>query len=151
MDGYQTVPGLAALKLGATEVDFQDYNNEVIIKATAPNVVLNLLATSTTSIPASLIQSQKLQQAKTIEDINARCKFYSGDWELMHELLIPNSSDNSSNNNSNSTSNSNSPRKYDIILSSDTVYQQVAHRKLHDLLEHIMHPKVISSIIILLV
>ncbi|TGZ72316.1 hypothetical protein CRM22_002162 [Opisthorchis felineus] len=56
------LPGLTALKCGASVVTFQDYNHEVITNWTIPNVLLNL---------GSTLDTEALQSSVS---------FYSGDW-----------------------------------------------------------------------
>jgi hypothetical protein len=58
-------PGVAALKLGYTQVVFSDYNAEVINSVTWPNVVLNCQDISLTDV---------------------RC--FSGDWDSLPEKII---------------------------------------------------------------
>lgn len=72
------------MSLGAN-VDFQDYNSEVMDRLTMPNVLLNA-PMDNSQIPES--------------------RFFSGDWESFRKLL------------------ESSPRKYkyDLILTSETIY-----------------------------
>ncbi|OON21369.1 hypothetical protein X801_02731 [Opisthorchis viverrini] len=56
------LPGLTALKYGASVVTFQDYNHEVITNWTIPNVLLNLGSTL------------------DAETLRSSVNFYSGDW-----------------------------------------------------------------------
>lgn len=51
------LPGIYCLMNGAANVDFQDFNEEVLTHLTIPNILLN------------------------VKNINS--KFYSGDWESL--------------------------------------------------------------------
>ncbi|XP_077289023.1 histidine protein methyltransferase 1 homolog [Arctopsyche grandis] len=65
------VLGIAAMLFGA-KVHFQDYNEEVIIGSTIPNVLLNLSEDDRTSI-------------------KTKCRFFSGDWESLQTLMCEDS------------------------------------------------------------
>jgi predicted nicotinamide N-methyase len=99
------LPGLYSLFFPkAAYVALQDYNADVITNCTIPNAIHNTLRWKCNSKEQL---SQQYQQ--TIEFLNSRCGFYSGDWsdEKLVALLTHNNS-----------------LKYDIILSSDTIYSQ---------------------------
>ena len=104
------LPAIFALMTGARNVHFQDYNPEVIDYVTIPSVLLNIKSmndTSNSSLDASFA--------------NYGCKFYSGDWSNLTEL-IPSG-------------------HYDIILTSETIYHPASQPKLLATLKHLLHPK----------
>lgn len=81
------LPGLVCVRKGAHIVDFQDYNFEVIDRLTIPNVLLN---------------APKEGEGSTEDGVRPECRFFSGDWRSLEEIL-PSS-------------------KYDLILTSETIY-----------------------------
>lgn len=84
--------GILACKLGATQVDFQDYNAGVIKHLTIPNVLLNF-----SELP--------------------KVRFWYGDWGGFKEASL-----------------------YDVILTSETIYQPKAYFKLHELFKNSLKP-----------
>ncbi|XP_040575989.1 histidine protein methyltransferase 1 homolog [Lepeophtheirus salmonis] len=78
------LPGIIFLSKGATNVDFQDYNPEVVDYYTIPNVLLNN------------------QESKS--------RFFSGDWSSLQNIIID--------------------TKYDVILTSETIYNLENQHKL---------------------
>ncbi|XP_078001017.1 histidine protein methyltransferase 1 homolog [Glandiceps talaboti] len=96
------LPGIFAL-LHEAEVIFQDYNEEVIQEVTIPNVVLN---------------------CKTLTGRPLRCKFMSGDWQQVEDMLSKtlNEDDN----------------KFDIILTSETIYNVDSHDSLHSIMSSLL-------------
>ena len=94
------LPAIFALIKGAKEVHFQDYNPEVIDNVTIPSVLLN--------IPGS-------------KSADCGCRFYSGDWSNLIEL-IPSG-------------------RYDVILTSETIYSPASQPKLLAALKHLLRPQ----------
>jgi SAM-dependent methyltransferase len=90
------LPGLYAILENAT-VDFQDYNWEVIHYLTMANVLLT-----------------------KSEDAIQKCQFYSGDWQLLINLIPE--------------------KEYDLIVTSDTIYHTFSHGKLYSLMKHALKP-----------
>ncbi|CAH1396750.1 unnamed protein product [Nezara viridula] len=90
--------GILACKLGAIQVDFQDYNAGVIKHLTIPNILLNF-----SEIP--------------------KVRFWYGDWGGFKQACF-----------------------YDVILTSETIYQPKAYLKLHELFKNCLKP---NGIIIL--
>lgn len=66
------LPGITAILKGAESTCFQDYNEEVLMYLTVPNVYLN-----TSTHP---------QQVGVLP----RCRFYSGDWVNVAKLMVSN-------------------------------------------------------------
>lgn len=87
--------GIFTLIAGALNVDFQDFNKEVLINTTMSNVLLNC--------------EEKLKA----------CKYYSGDWESFTMF---------------------NENTYDLILTSETIYNLSNYMKLITLFEKKLKP-----------
>lgn len=106
--------GIYALGHGAL-VDFQDYNDEVLERFTIPNVFINLQA----SYP-------KENNDDVREFLCKKCHFFAGDWKFLTDLINP----------------ENNPNEfYDIILTSETIYNVRNYQKLLDFCrKHLRYP-----------
>ena len=110
------LPGIYALLHGA-EVHFQDYNDDVIEYVTIPNVLLNL-------------QNEQCQLETTTFDVletaKKCCRFFSGDWGSAVDFINPERV---------------RDLKYDVILTSETIYAVESHAKLfHFIKRHLKRP-----------
>lgn len=99
------LPGIYALKHGA-QVDFQDYNEEIVREFTIPNVWINLL------------ESYPKENTDFIREfLRQKCHFYCGDWTFLTDFINTDKL----------------PSKlYDIILTSETIYNVSNYEKLVD-------------------
>ncbi|TRZ03640.1 hypothetical protein DNTS_008601 [Danionella cerebrum] len=102
--------GILALKNGATRVDFQDYNSTVIEQLTLPNVFLNCDEEDNNSPPPS--KRKAFCTSPTIPD---HCGFFSGDWGSFLPFM----------------KNKTPEPKYDIIFTSETIYNTDYYASLH--------------------
>ena len=97
------LPGIAAILRGAESACFQDYNEEVLQCLTIPNLYLN-----TSAHPQ-------------LAGVLPRCRFYSGDWTDVTQLMI-----------------ANQDVAFDVILTAETIYctgqQPVLLQAIKDLL-----------------
>lgn len=126
------LPGLYALLMGAGAVDFQDYNEEVLNHVTVPNVAANMLkalemkqarmACPLRRSPRKLQQGQmpRIRLGDAAKAVSVR--FFAGDWAKLQEIFSEQFA-------------SDERLKYDIILTSETIYQQTTHMKLLDLIK----------------
>ncbi|XP_052007133.1 histidine protein methyltransferase 1 homolog isoform X1 [Xyrauchen texanus] len=110
--------GILALKRGATKVDFQDYNSTVIEQLTYPNAFLNCEEESDddetggeNGSPPS--KRKALNSQKLLLD---HCGFFSGDWNSFLTLVQK----------------KNPKPKYDIIFTSETIYNTDYYPSLHN-------------------
>nr|XP_057914039.1 histidine protein methyltransferase 1 homolog [Doryrhamphus excisus] len=130
--------GILSLKRGARQVHFQDYNSTVIEQLTVSNVILNChdddskgegeatlemeedckLNTKDGSLP----RKRRALDAASQHPLLSRCKFYSGDWRTFLTLA----------------SNQETQLKYDIILTSETIYNTAYYPALHDALHKLL-------------
>ncbi|NWX39200.1 MET18 methyltransferase, partial [Steatornis caripensis] len=120
--------GIVALRGKAEKVHFQDYNSTVIDEITLPNVVANCRSKSSrigsgdgrkTSKPPS----KRPKKAACSADALTKCRFFSGEWSEVSQLLLS----------------SNKPfPKYDIILTSETIYNPDYYGALHDTLAQLL-------------
>ncbi|XP_069469245.1 histidine protein methyltransferase 1 homolog [Ambystoma mexicanum] len=116
--------GVVALKLKASPVHFQDYNSTVIDEVTLPNVVVNCVRDAE---EGNLIDSNEpgLKRCKKSQANHGKlssCRFFSGEWSQFTQLLqneIP-------------------PAKYDLILTSETIYNPDYYCALHDALSNLL-------------
>ncbi|KGL99544.1 Histidine protein methyltransferase 1, partial [Charadrius vociferus] len=120
--------GIVALKGKAEKVHFQDYNSTVIDEITLPNTVANCINEGSrmgsggdgkTSEPPS----KRPKKAERSPDALTKCRFFSGEWSEVSQLLL----------NSNKTFS-----KYDIILTSETIYNPDYYGALHDTLAQLL-------------
>ncbi|XP_029306036.1 histidine protein methyltransferase 1 homolog [Cottoperca gobio] len=134
--------GILALRRGATQVHFQDYNSTVIEQLTVPNVMLNCQEEDEVGSEDDKEGRVKEEDGceKNVEDkrevndgnpppkkraadlskppLLAKCRFFSGDWCTFLALVkkedpIP---------------------KYDIIFTSETIYNAAYYPALHETL-----------------
>ncbi|CAH2319362.1 histidine methyltransferase 1 homolog [Pelobates cultripes] len=109
--------GILALKQKAKEVHFQDYNSTVIGEITIPNVLVNC---DNKKLNECSPKRQKNTESKA--GLLSKCRFFSGDWSRFVQLMkneIP-------------------PKKYDVILTSETIYNPSYYSVLHDVLQHLL-------------
>ncbi|XP_005426747.1 histidine protein methyltransferase 1 homolog [Geospiza fortis] len=116
--------GIVALQGEAARVHFQDYNSTVIDEITLPNVVANCISEgrSGKDRKASKPPSKRPRKAEGSPDVLSRCRFFSGEWSQVSQLL----------------SNSKPCLKYDIILTSETIYNPDYYSALHDTLAQLL-------------
>ena len=110
------LPGIYVCLKGAS-VYFQDYNSEVLKLSTIPNVVLNL------NDGSSLIDISN--NPSVLENVQ-RCKFLSGDWDSARCLL--------------------EPASFDVILTSETIYNIEAQKSLYELMKFSIKPSGVAFV-----
>lgn len=146
--------GILGLKRGARQVLFQDYNSTVIEQLTVPNVILNCEDDDEEEVGSDSEKKGKgkgkgekqeddgcVEKAK--KDCNAsspspkrratdvsnhplmkRCHFYSGDWRTFLPLVLKKQ-----------------PQlKFDIIFTSETIYNTCYYPALHETLHRLLAP-----------
>ncbi|XP_055026216.2 histidine protein methyltransferase 1 homolog [Misgurnus anguillicaudatus] len=106
--------GILALKRGARKVDFQDYNSTVIEQLTIPNVFLNCEDDSDDEETGEKNGSPPPKKKAQTSLIDC-CGFFSGDWNSFLTLLRK----------------KNPSPKYDIIFTSETIYNTDYYSSLH--------------------
>ncbi|XP_070697423.1 histidine protein methyltransferase 1 homolog [Pempheris klunzingeri] len=137
--------GILALKRGARQVHFQDYNSTVIDQVTVPNVILNCQEgddvdseDDTEGSNKGKMQERDCCKVKEVKDekppakkraveqhpLLARCRFFSGDWRTFLVLVKKEE-----------------PQpKYDIIFTSETIYNTAYYPALHETLHSLLAP-----------
>eukprot|EP00794_Sanderia_malayensis_P008041 gene8041-8904_t len=106
------LPGIYCLLSGANTVCFQDFNAEVIDLFTIPNVAYNNTFKQITHNVSDICDS-----ASPIKDnFNIKCKFLSGHWETCDSHFKK------------------AGKKFDVILSSETIYNPNCYAILHSLI-----------------
>ncbi|KFZ65111.1 Histidine protein methyltransferase 1, partial [Podiceps cristatus] len=120
--------GIVALRGKAEKVHFQDYNSTVIEEITLPNVVANCIregnrAGGRRNGKTSQPPSKRPRKAGALPDALTKCRFFSGEWSEVSQLLLS----------------SNKPfSKYDVILTSETIYNPDYYSALHDTLAQLL-------------
>ncbi|XP_056292047.1 histidine protein methyltransferase 1 homolog [Pseudoliparis swirei] len=141
--------GMLALQRGARQIHFQDYNSTVIEQLTVPNVILNCQEND--EVDSGDDKEGRAQgevqeddsckkEGKEVKDGNppakkraadlsqhdslAKCRFFSGDWSTFLALVKKEE-----------------PQpKYDIIFSSETIYNTAYYPALHETLHKLLAP-----------
>ncbi|KAM9686916.1 histidine protein methyltransferase 1 homolog isoform 1-T2 [Trichechus inunguis] len=103
--------GIIAFKRGAKEIHFQDYNSLVIDEVTLPNVVANSTLENGINEPAV----KRGRKSKLAQE-QFKCRFFSGEWSEFCELVL---------------SSEKLFVKYDLILTSETIYNPDYYSTLH--------------------
>lgn len=136
--------GILALKRGARQVHFQDYNSTVIEQLTVSNVILNCQeddeVDSDDDKEGRDKGGGKMKTKQEVKDGNpptkkravdlsqqpllAKCRFFSGDWSTFLALV-----------------NKEDPQpKYDIIFTSETIYNTAYYPVLHETFHKLLAP-----------
>lgn len=144
--------GILALKRGAWQIHFQDYNSTVIEQVTVPNVILNCQeddevdseddkeGSSKGKIQEEDGCQKKRKEKQEVKEGNpppkkkavdlcqhpllAKCRFFSGDWSTFLALVKK----------------EDPQPKYDIIFTSETIYNTAYYPALHETLHKLLAP-----------
>ncbi|KAM9847962.1 histidine protein methyltransferase 1 homolog [Aulostomus maculatus] len=130
--------GILSLKRGARQVHFQDYNSTVIEQLTVPNVIINCQEDDVDSHDDKDGKGKGQKLKPEVEDGNpppkkratdaslhpllAKCSFFSGDWSTFLSLVLKKEP----------------PLKFDIIFSSETIYNTSYYPALHETLQQLL-------------
>ncbi|XP_057581678.1 histidine protein methyltransferase 1 homolog [Hippopotamus amphibius kiboko] len=106
--------GIMAFKGGAKEIHFQDYNSVVIDEVTLPNVAAN----STSEDEENGVNEPDVKRCRKSEVAQelCKCRFFSGEWPEFCKLVL---------------SSEELFEKYDLILTSETIYNPDYYGPLH--------------------
>nr|XP_020670464.1 histidine protein methyltransferase 1 homolog [Pogona vitticeps]XP_020670465.1 histidine protein methyltransferase 1 homolog [Pogona vitticeps]XP_020670466.1 histidine protein methyltransferase 1 homolog [Pogona vitticeps]XP_020670467.1 histidine protein methyltransferase 1 homolog [Pogona vitticeps]XP_020670469.1 histidine protein methyltransferase 1 homolog [Pogona vitticeps]XP_020670470.1 histidine protein methyltransferase 1 homolog [Pogona vitticeps] len=115
--------GVLALKSHAKEVHFQDYNSSVIEEITLPNVLVNCAYQGDDVGGIADPCLKQCSERDFDQDLLSKCKFFSGEWSAFSKLLL---------------SSKKPLAKYDLILTSETIYNPNYYEALHDTLSHLL-------------
>ncbi|XP_070602916.1 histidine protein methyltransferase 1 homolog [Erythrolamprus reginae] len=117
--------GIVALKENAKEVHFQDYNSSVIDGITMPNILANYSQRDDgeEDIQLRLNQSRKKDFA---QDFLSKCKLFSGEWSEFSTFIL---------------NNTKPLVKYDLILTSETIYNPNYYEAFHYVLSSLLERK----------
>ncbi|XP_042211811.1 histidine protein methyltransferase 1 homolog isoform X2 [Homarus americanus] len=128
------LPALYAAIHGA-HITLQDYNEEVINFITIPNVILNIANES--SINNINNATEYLTTSRDlVTDITSKASFFSGDWGDFYKLLTKKQNSEQLTNDDQTSRNKDESQEYkfDIILTSETIYNPNCHEKLLNLM-----------------
>ncbi|KAM6956353.1 histidine protein methyltransferase 1 homolog [Aplochiton taeniatus] len=143
--------GILPLKRGAKQVHFQDYNSTVIEQLTLPNVLLNCQDEAEgrgeeegsraeegkrgkeedgkTKRKGEMMKGEDGDPPSKKRDLDplehsmlSKCRFFSGDWTSFLALVLK----------------EDPPPKYDIIFTSETIYNTAYYPALHDTLHKLL-------------
>lgn len=118
--------------LHGAHITLQDYNEEVVNFVTIPNVALNLY--NKTSRNASA------KDEHLTESLSSKATFYSGDWAAVNQLLSSQCEYENEQTENIRKDADGEERKFDLILTSETIYNPSCHKKLLDLMTaHLKH------------
>ncbi|KAM5294185.1 histidine protein methyltransferase 1 homolog isoform 1-T2 [Glossophaga mutica] len=114
--------GITALRGGAKEVHFQDYNSMVIDEVTIPNAAANSTPEGEESNgdPPGVKRCRKSNVAREL----CKCRFFSGEWSEFCELVLTSGTVFES---------------YDLILTSETIYNPDYYGSLHETFLRLLH------------
>ncbi|XP_045694581.1 histidine protein methyltransferase 1 homolog [Phyllostomus hastatus] len=112
--------GITALKGGAREVHFQDYNSMVIEEVTIPNAAAN----SALEGEESDGDQPEVKRCRRSKVAQSKCRFFSGEWSEFCELVL---------------TSGNVFERYDLILTSETIYNPDYYGSLHQTLLRLLH------------
>ncbi|XP_056326867.1 histidine protein methyltransferase 1 homolog [Danio aesculapii] len=115
--------GILALKRGAIRVDFQDYNSTVIEQLTIPNVFLNCEDDDDNDDDEkNSSPPPKRKSLNSSQELLDHCGFFSGDWNSFLALMQKKTS----------------VPKYDIIFTSETIYNTDYYASLHSVFSDLL-------------
>lgn len=130
--------GILALRRGAREVHFQDYNSTVIERLTLPNVLLNCedddddddsgdddggAGEGDEEGEKDGCPPPKRKATGPLRDSKlARCRFFSGSWTTFLTQML----------------NNDPPPKYDLIMTSETIYNTDYYPALHEVFHRLL-------------
>ncbi|XP_044295345.1 histidine protein methyltransferase 1 homolog [Varanus komodoensis] len=115
--------GIVALKGNAEEIHFQDYNSSVIEEITLPNVLVNCVHQDAADGEMAEIPLKQCSKGEFAQDLFSKCRFFSGEWSEFNKLHL---------------NSKNSLAKYDVILTSETIYNPDYYEALHDTLSNLL-------------
>lgn len=111
--------GIIALRRGAREIHFQDYNSTVIQEVTIPNVAANATPEAADEDPGEVLRCGGPKGAPR----PGHCRFFSGEWSEFCKVVQ-------------------SPgepfEKYDLVLTSETIYNPDYYESLHQTLQKLL-------------
>ncbi len=137
-------PALFTLQRGASYVAMQDYNSEVIEDCTVDNARLNATTLNGAAMAAHAAASTAAGEVDGI--LSSRCGFFSGDWSdpVLLSLLTPPPVSASAS--AAAAASSSSSSRYDLLLSSDTLYSLSYFRPLWNLIRSLLSPRGVALI-----
>lgn len=110
------LPGIYCMKQNAKRVDFQDYNLECLKFVTIPNVFANLI------VEAPAVLNSKIFEVELNIDCDAtNSKFFAGDWAKLDDSGLMS-------------------EKYDLVLTSETIYDSNSYVSLLRLMKNVVKP-----------
>ncbi|KFH65686.1 hypothetical protein MVEG_09159 [Podila verticillata NRRL 6337] len=113
------LPGIYLLtQSSSVKVDLQDYNDQVLKLVTLPNVLLNThIRPDQQPVEEEKDENdnEEIPRKALLQKVGLQSRFFMGDWAGLVDLLDFKSDDD----------------KYDLILTSETIYAEESHMKLY--------------------
>ncbi|XP_069832788.1 histidine protein methyltransferase 1 homolog [Dendropsophus ebraccatus] len=114
--------GIFSLTQKAKVVHFQDYNSTVIEEITIPNALVNCDSDNSANNIDDEPCGKKTKKSAVKPELLTKCRFFSGEWSHFTQLM----------------QNQVPPMKYDIILTSETIYNPTYYNALHEVLQNLL-------------
>lgn len=114
--------GIFSLKRKAKVVHFQDYNSTVIEEITIPNALVNCDGDDSTKDTDGQPRGKRIKKSDVKTGLLSKCRFFSGEWSCFTQLM----------------QNQVPPMKYDVILTSETIYNPTYYRALHEVFQNLL-------------
>ncbi|CAB4401087.1 unnamed protein product [Rhizophagus irregularis] len=116
-----SLPGIYILTTkNPFRVDFQDYNKQVLKLVTIPNILLNTLLCPKTKDFFNGTTEIDVPEYSNLLDQVKKSRFFMGDWSGLTDIINLNSEQ----------------EKYDLILSSETIYNTDSLPKLYNVIKY---------------
>ncbi|XP_073439769.1 histidine protein methyltransferase 1 homolog [Dendrobates tinctorius] len=114
--------GIFSLKQKAKVVHFQDYNSTVIEEITIPNMLLNCDTDSLAQNIDVVSSTKRTKKSDMMTGLLNKCRFFSGEWSHFTQLM----------------QNHEPPMKYNVILTSETIYNLTYYSALQELFQNLL-------------
>ncbi|KAG9480594.1 histidine protein methyltransferase 1 homolog [Eleutherodactylus coqui] len=114
--------GIVSLKQKAKIVHFQDYNSTVIEEITIPNALVNYNSDHVTTNTDGEPRGKRVKKSEVKAGPLSKCRFFSGEWSHFTQLM----------------QNQVPPMKYDVILTSETIYNPTYYGALLDVFQNLL-------------
>lgn len=111
--------GIFSLRRKAEEVHFQDYNGTVIEEITIPNALVNCDGDDSTKEGDKKPSGKRIRKSDAETGLLSKCRFFSGEWSSFTQLMQ-------------------NQVKYDVILTSETVYNPSYYSALHHVFQNLL-------------
>ncbi|XP_056424868.1 histidine protein methyltransferase 1 homolog [Hyla sarda] len=113
--------GIFSLKQNSKVVHFQDYNSTVVEEITIPNALVNCDSNDLTN-NINEPSGKRIKKSDAKPGLLTKCRFFSGEWSQFTQLM----------------KNQEPPMKYNVILTSETIYNPTYYNALHEVFRNLL-------------